>query len=81
VAIGVENYADMRFKDTGSQYCETGEFTVNICDDAWSTDGADAIKRSRSRRVEQGRIAHSAGSGRAEPAHHRSPGALEVAAT
>ena len=34
VAIGVENYADMRFKDTAKNIRETGEFTVHICDDA-----------------------------------------------
>ena len=34
VAIGVENYADMRFKDTARNIRETGEFTVHICDDA-----------------------------------------------
>ena len=33
VAIGVENYADMRFKDTARNIRETGEFTVHICDD------------------------------------------------
>ncbi|MGO7741077.1 flavin reductase, partial [Rhizobium johnstonii] len=33
VAIGVENYADMRFKDTDRNIRETGEFTVHICDD------------------------------------------------
>ncbi|MGO8506398.1 flavin reductase family protein, partial [Rhizobium leguminosarum] len=32
--IGVENYADMRFKDTARNIRETGEFTVHICDDA-----------------------------------------------
>lgn len=34
VAIGVENYADMRFKDTARNVRETGEFTVHIADDA-----------------------------------------------
>lgn len=34
VAIGVENYADMRFEDTARNVRETGEFTVHICDDA-----------------------------------------------
>jgi flavin reductase (DIM6/NTAB) family NADH-FMN oxidoreductase RutF len=34
VAIGVENYADMRFKDTARNIRETGEFTVHIVDDA-----------------------------------------------
>ncbi|MFP3546617.1 flavin reductase family protein [Rhizobium sp. SIMBA_035] len=34
VAIGVENYADMRFKDTARNIRETGEFTVHICDSA-----------------------------------------------
>lgn len=34
VAIGVENYSDMRFKDTARNIRETGEFTVHICDDA-----------------------------------------------
>jgi flavin reductase (DIM6/NTAB) family NADH-FMN oxidoreductase RutF len=34
VAIGVENYADMRFKDTSRNIRETEEFTVHICDDA-----------------------------------------------
>ena len=34
VAIGVENYADMRFKDTAKNVRETGQFTVHICDDA-----------------------------------------------
>jgi flavin reductase (DIM6/NTAB) family NADH-FMN oxidoreductase RutF len=34
VAIGVENYPDMRFKDTARNVRETGEFTVHICDDA-----------------------------------------------
>ncbi|WP_332302945.1 flavin reductase family protein [Rhizobium sp. GR12] len=34
VAIGVENYADMRFKDTARNIRETGEFTVHICDNA-----------------------------------------------
>lgn len=34
VAIGVENYADMRFKDTARNVRETGEFTVHICDNA-----------------------------------------------
>jgi flavin reductase (DIM6/NTAB) family NADH-FMN oxidoreductase RutF len=33
VAIGVENYADMRFKDTGYNIRTTEEFTVNIVDD------------------------------------------------
>jgi flavin reductase (DIM6/NTAB) family NADH-FMN oxidoreductase RutF len=32
VAIGIENYADMRFKDTARNIRETGEFTVHICD-------------------------------------------------
>lgn len=31
VAIGVENYADMSFKDTARNIRETGEFTVHIC--------------------------------------------------
>ena len=30
VAIGVENYSDMRFKDTARNIRETGEFTVHI---------------------------------------------------
>lgn len=34
IAIGVENYADMRFKDTARNIRETGEFTVHICDNA-----------------------------------------------
>jgi len=34
VAIGVENYADHRFKDTARNIRETEEFTVHICDDA-----------------------------------------------
>lgn len=34
VAIGVENYADMRFKDTARNIRETEEFTVHICDSA-----------------------------------------------
>ena len=34
VAIGVENYADMRFKDTARNIRETGEFTVHIVDHA-----------------------------------------------
>ncbi len=34
VAIGVENYADMRFKDTARNIRETGEFTVHIVDTA-----------------------------------------------
>jgi flavin reductase (DIM6/NTAB) family NADH-FMN oxidoreductase RutF len=34
VAIGVENYSDMRFKDTARNIRETGEFTVHICDNA-----------------------------------------------
>jgi flavin reductase (DIM6/NTAB) family NADH-FMN oxidoreductase RutF len=34
VAIGVENYPDMRFKDTSRNIRETDEFTVHICDDA-----------------------------------------------
>ena len=34
VAIGVENHADMRFKDTGHNIRMTEEFTVNIVDDA-----------------------------------------------
>ncbi len=34
VAIGVENYADMRFKDTSRNIRETGEFTVHIVDHA-----------------------------------------------
>ncbi|RBQ34423.1 flavin reductase family protein [Rahnella aquatilis] len=34
VAIGVENYSDMRFKDTARNIRETGEFTVHIVDDA-----------------------------------------------
>lgn len=34
VAIGVENYADMRFKDTSRNIRETEEFTVHIVDDA-----------------------------------------------
>jgi flavin reductase (DIM6/NTAB) family NADH-FMN oxidoreductase RutF len=33
VAIGVENYADMRLKDTSRNIRETEEFTVHICDD------------------------------------------------
>lgn len=33
VAIGVENYADLRFKDTARNVRETGEFTVHIVDD------------------------------------------------
>ncbi|MBB6509400.1 flavin reductase (DIM6/NTAB) family NADH-FMN oxidoreductase RutF [Rhizobium soli] len=34
VAIGVENYSDMQFKDTARNIGETGEFTVHICDTA-----------------------------------------------
>jgi flavin reductase (DIM6/NTAB) family NADH-FMN oxidoreductase RutF len=34
VAIGVENYPDMRLKDTSRNIRETEEFTVHICDDA-----------------------------------------------
>jgi flavin reductase (DIM6/NTAB) family NADH-FMN oxidoreductase RutF len=34
VAIGVENHADMRHKDTGHTVRVTEEFTVNIVDDA-----------------------------------------------
>jgi flavin reductase (DIM6/NTAB) family NADH-FMN oxidoreductase RutF len=34
VAIGVENHADMRYKDTGHNIRMTEEFTVNIVDDA-----------------------------------------------
>jgi flavin reductase (DIM6/NTAB) family NADH-FMN oxidoreductase RutF len=34
VAIGVENYADMSFKDTARNIRETGEFTVHIVDNA-----------------------------------------------
>ncbi|MCX5571146.1 flavin reductase family protein [Kaistia nematophila] len=34
VAIGVENYDDMRFKDTARNIRETGEFTVHIVDEA-----------------------------------------------
>ena len=34
VAIGVENYSDMRFKDTARNIRETGEFTVHIDDQA-----------------------------------------------
>ena len=34
VAIGVENHADMRFKDTAYNIRMTEEFTVNIVDDA-----------------------------------------------
>ncbi len=34
VAIGVENYADLRFKDTARNIRDTGEFTVHICDTA-----------------------------------------------
>ena len=34
VAIGVENYSDMRFKDTARNIRVTGEFTVHICDTA-----------------------------------------------
>lgn len=32
LALGVENYADARFKDTGYNIRMTGEFTVNIVD-------------------------------------------------
>jgi flavin reductase (DIM6/NTAB) family NADH-FMN oxidoreductase RutF len=34
VAIGVENYADHRLKDTSRNIRETEEFTVHICDSA-----------------------------------------------
>ncbi|SON55656.1 Flavoredoxin [Hartmannibacter diazotrophicus] len=34
LAIGVENHADMSFKDTAKNVRETEEFTVNIVDDA-----------------------------------------------
>jgi flavin reductase (DIM6/NTAB) family NADH-FMN oxidoreductase RutF len=34
VAIGVENHADMSFKDTARNIRGTGEFTVHICDSA-----------------------------------------------
>jgi flavin reductase (DIM6/NTAB) family NADH-FMN oxidoreductase RutF len=34
VAIGVENYADMRFKDTARNIRETEEFTIHIVDGA-----------------------------------------------
>lgn len=34
IAVGVENYADMRFKDTARNIRETGEFTVHIVDQA-----------------------------------------------
>jgi flavin reductase (DIM6/NTAB) family NADH-FMN oxidoreductase RutF len=34
VAIGVENYGDMRFKDTSRNIRDTGEFTVHIVDEA-----------------------------------------------
>lgn len=32
VAIGIENYSDMNFKDTVRNTRETGEFTVHIVD-------------------------------------------------
>lgn len=32
VAIGIENYSGMRFKDTVRNIRETGEFTVHIVD-------------------------------------------------
>jgi flavin reductase (DIM6/NTAB) family NADH-FMN oxidoreductase RutF len=34
VALGIENYADGRFKDTARNIRETEEFTVHICDRA-----------------------------------------------
>ncbi|MEO6014476.1 MAG: flavin reductase family protein [Devosia sp.] len=34
VAIGIENYADLRMKDTSRNIRDTGEFTVHIVDDA-----------------------------------------------
>ncbi|PKA42958.1 flavin reductase family protein [Rhizobium sullae] len=34
VAIGVENYSDMSFKDTARNIRETGEFTIHIVDQA-----------------------------------------------
>lgn len=34
IAVGVENHADMRFKDTARNIRETGEFTVHIVDQA-----------------------------------------------
>ena len=34
VAIGVENYSDLRPKDTSRNIRETEEFTIHICDDA-----------------------------------------------
>lgn len=34
VALGIENYADGRFKDTARNIRETEEFTVHICDQA-----------------------------------------------
>lgn len=34
LAIGIENYEDMRLKDTARNIRETGEFTVHIADDA-----------------------------------------------
>lgn len=34
VALGIENYADMRMKDTSRNIRETEEFTVHIVDDA-----------------------------------------------
>jgi len=34
VAVGVENYSDMSFKDTARNIRETGEFTVHIVDQA-----------------------------------------------
>ncbi len=34
VAVGVENHADLRFKDTARNIRETGEFTVHIVDTA-----------------------------------------------
>lgn len=34
VAIGVENYSDMSFKDTARNIRETGEFTIHIVDNA-----------------------------------------------
>ena len=79
VAIGVENYDDMRFKDTASNIRETGDFTVHIGDHAMvEADGGlrDQV-RARGRRDRGSRAHDGAGHDVRSPRILEAPAALE----
>ena len=80
VAIGVENHADMRHKDTGHNVRVTEEFTVNIVDDALVA-GDERLRRSLSatrRRTRDGGTYGGQGRSCRLPAHCRSAGGARM---